>query len=113
MNNQGQAAEDFAAEYLKAKGLKLIANNYRSRFGEIDLIMRDGESLVFIEVRFRKNKAFGGAEESITASKQHKIIMTAAYFLQQQGNQACRFDVVLMDKLDAQHIHWIKNAFEA
>ncbi len=113
MNNQGQAAERIAAEYLIAQGLKLIACNYRSRFGEIDLIMQDGASTVFIEVRLRKNKTFGGAEESITASKQHKIVITAAYYLQQHGNQACRFDAILMDKADEKNISWIKNAFEA
>jgi putative endonuclease len=114
MNDKGQAAENFAAEYLKAKGLMLISTNYRSRFGEIDLIMQDGQSLVFIEVRLRKSKFFGGAEASITASKQHKkIVTTTAYYLQQDGNQACRFDVILMDKVDARQIDWIKNAFEA
>jgi putative endonuclease len=113
MNNKGEAAEQIAAEYLIAQGLKLITSNYRSRFGEIDLIMQDGASLVFIEVRLRKNKRFGGAEESITASKQHKIVITAEYYLQQHGNQACRFDAILMDKADAKSITWIKNAFEA
>lgn len=113
MNNQGQAAERIAAEYLTAKGLKLITSNYRSRFGEIDLIMQDGASLVFIEVRLRKNKTFGGGEESITASKQHKIVITAEYYLQQHGSQACRFDALLMDKADTKSITWIKNAFEA
>lgn len=113
MNNKGQAAEIIAAQYLNAQGLKLIARNYRSRFGEIDLIMQDGASLVFVEVRLRKSKLFGGAEESITASKQHKIVITAEYYLQQHGNQNCRFDVILMDKEDAQNVTWIKNAFEA
>lgn len=113
MNNKGQAAEIIAAQYLNAQGLKLIARNYRSRFGEIDLIMQDGTSLVFVEVRLRKSKLFGGAEESITASKQHKIVITAEYYLQQHGNQNCRFDVILMDKEDAQNVTWIKNAFEA
>lgn len=113
MNNKGQAAEIIAAQYLDAQGLKLIARNYRSRFGEIDLIMQDGASLVFVEVRLRKSKLFGGAEESITASKQHKIVITAEYYLQQHGNQNCRFDVILMDKEDAQNVTWIKSAFEA
>ena len=113
MNNKGQAAEKIAAEYLTAQGLKLITSNYRSRFGEIDLIMQDGASLVFIEVRLRKNKTFGGAEESITQSKQHKIVITAEYYLQQHGNQACRFDALLMDKADVKSMTWIKNAFEA
>jgi putative endonuclease len=75
--------------------------------------MQDGQSLVFIEVRLRKSKKFGGAEAIITASKQHKIVTTVAYYLQQHGNQACRFDVILMDKLNTHQIDWIKNAFEA
>jgi putative endonuclease len=113
MNKQGEAAEQIAAEFLKAQGLKLITSNYRSRFGEIDLIMQDGANVVFVEVRLRKNKHFGGAEESITVAKQHKIVITAEYYLQQHGNQACRFDAILMDKADAKNISWIKNAFEA
>lgn len=97
----------------KGQGLKLITSNYRSRFGEIDLIMQDGESLVFIEVWLRKSKAFGGADESIAASKQHKIVITAEYDLQQHGSQECRFDAIFMNKADAQNITWIKNAIEA
>lgn len=112
MNSKGQAAEQIAETYLKAQGLTLMTRNYRSRFGEIDLIMQDGDSLVFVEVRLRKNKLFGGAEASITPSKQHKIVITAAYYLQQYGSQACRFDAVLMDKENVQNITWIKNAFE-
>lgn len=75
--------------------------------------MQDGASPVFTEVSLRKNKLFGSKEESITASKQHKIVITAEYYLQQYGNQACRFDAILMDKADAKSITWIKNAFEA
>lgn len=113
MNTKGQIAEQIASDYLRAKGLRLITSNYRSRFGEIDLIMQEDKTLVFIEVRLRKNKLFGGAEESITASKQHKIVITAEYYLQQYGSQACRFDAILMDKEDVNSITWIKNAFEA
>lgn len=113
MNNKGQVAEQLAARYLSAQGLTFITSNYHSRFGEIDLIMQDGACLVFVEVRLRKNKKFGGAEASITASKQHKIVITAEYYLQQQGNQACRFDVILMDEEKTDSITWLKNAFEA
>lgn len=113
MNTKGEKAEQIASLYLQAQGLTLITSNYRSRFGEIDLIMREGQTLVFIEVRLRKNKTFGGAEASITPSKQHKTVITAEYYLQQQGAQACRFDAILMDKEDANSITWIKNAFEA
>ena len=81
----GNAAEQLATEYLQAQGLRLLTRNYRSRFGEIDLIMQDGKTVVFIEVRLRKSQNFGGAEASITSSKQHKIVMTAEYYLQENG----------------------------
>jgi putative endonuclease len=112
MNTLGNEAEKVALNYLLQQGLRLISKNYQTKFGEIDLIMQDDKSIVFIEVRFRKNNAFGGAIESITTSKQHKIAKVAEQFLQQYGNQACRFDAIVMDKPDVQHIQWIKHAFE-
>ncbi|HWU33944.1 MAG TPA: YraN family protein [Methylovorus sp.] len=111
MNSQGTEAEDRAAIYLQQQGLKLLTRNYRSRFGEIDLIMRDGSSLVFVEVRMRKSDRFGGAAASITAAKQQKLTLTASQYLQQHGNSACRFDAILLDQ--AYNIVWIRNAFEA
>ncbi len=112
-SQQGDAAEVIAADFLKKQGLKPVASQYRSRFGEIDLIMQDKETLVFIEVRLRKNKQFGGAEASIDGSKQRKIVMTAAHYLQQHGDASCRFDAVLMDGMDIKNITWIKDAFQA
>ena len=112
MNTLGNQAEKVALSYLEQQGLTLIIKNYQTRFGEIDLIMQDGKSIVFVEVRLRKNNNFGGASESITQAKQRKIAKVAEQFLQQSGNQACRFDVILMDKADMQHIQWIKDAFE-
>lgn len=109
---QGNAAEKLAAKHLEKQGLKQITSQYRSKFGEIDLVMQDQDTLVFIEVRLRKNKQYGGAEASITSLKQHKIVMTAEYYLQQHGNAPCRFDVILMDDLDANSIIWIKDAFQ-
>ncbi|ADQ85416.1 YraN family protein [Methylovorus sp. MP688] len=111
MNTQGTEAEERAAIYLQQHGLKLLARNYRSRFGEIDLIMRDGVSLVFIEVRMRKSERFGGAAASITPAKQKKLVLTAEHYLQQHGASVCRFDAVLLDQ--AYNIVWIRNAFEA
>ena len=110
---QGNLAEKLAANYLEKQGLKQITSQYRSKFGEIDLVMQDQDTLVFIEVRLRKNKQFGGAEASINSSKQHKIVTTAAYYLQQHGDWPCRFDVVLMDDLITNNIIWIKDAFQA
>ena len=110
---QGNVAEKLAANYLEKQGLKHIASQYRSRFGEIDLVMRDQDTLVFVEVRLRKNKQFGGAEATITSSKQHKIVTTAAYYLQQHGDAPCRFDAILMDDINMDSITWIKDAFQA
>jgi putative endonuclease len=112
MNNLGNDAEQIAATYLLQQGLVLITSNYRCRFGEIDLIMRDGKTLVFVEVRMRSNPSFGGAGMSITSSKQHKLSLTAEHYLQQHGNTACRFDVILMTKPSIENIEWVRNAFE-
>lgn len=113
MKGDGAAAEKLAAEYLQRNGLCLLHSNFRCRMGEIDLVMHDGKTLVFVEVRLRSHAGFGGAGASITRSKQVKICAAAQIYLQQNAPDApCRFDAVLMDKVDAQHIEWIKNAFE-
>jgi putative endonuclease len=113
-NNAGLDAEKLAATFLTSQGLKLIVQNYHCRFGEIDLIMRDASSLVFIEVRLRSNKSFGSAAASITPQKQQKLMLTAQYYLQQNPEKnACRFDVILMEKLEIGAITWLKNALEA
>ncbi|MDP1680448.1 MAG: YraN family protein [Burkholderiales bacterium] len=109
----GEAAERHALDYLKQQGLKLVETNYRSRFGEIDLILRDGEVLVFAEVRMRKNNDFGGARASITAAKQARLIKTANQYLTQFARAPqCRFDAVLLGAPDSSEIEWIKNAFD-
>ena len=110
---QGDAAEKLATEFLKKHGLKHITSHYRSKFGEIDLIMQDKETIVFVEVRLRKSKQFGGAEASITSSKQHKIVTTATCYLQQHGESLCRFDAILMDDMSKNNITWIKDAFQS
>lgn len=113
MKTDGAAAERLAVEFLQRNGLQLIESNFRSRHGEIDLIMRDGNTLVFAEVRLRSNSQFGGAGASITAAKQAKIARTAQFYLQHTRSRApCRFDAVLLDSLDATRIEWIRNAFE-
>lgn len=91
----------------------MVAQNYHCRFGEIDLIMTDAKTLVFIEVRLRSNSQFGNAAASITPQKQQKLILTAQHYLQQHGDSQCRFDAVLMSKADLQHIEWVRNAFDA
>ena len=102
-----------AAHYLQRQGLKLLESNYRCRFGEIDLVMRDGKEIVFVEVRLRGNAAFGGAAASITRSKQKKLTRTAQHYQMVHGQTACRFDAVLLDGLDEQRLEWIRNAFDA
>ena len=108
---EGNAAEQLAATFLQQKGLILIEKNFRCPYGEIDLIMRDGKTLVFIEVRLRSSGNFGGAAMSINQSKQQKLKRTAERYLQIHGDTNCRFDAVLMQKIDMNTVEWIQNAF--
>jgi len=114
MIKHGAEAEQFAAQYLQQQGLKLVVQNYRCRFGEIDLIMQDGTSLVFIEVRLRRNADFGGPSESIDIRKQQRLIRTAQQYLAGLAHTPpCRFDAVLLNDVNSQNIQWVKNAFDA
>jgi len=121
---QGADAELACCDYLQAQGLKLISQNFRCRLGEIDIIMLDSTTLVFIEVRFRKNTSFGGGLESVTPAKQHKLRKTAELYLQQNKQyENARFDVVSMSKniqtkktlfsksWQQYNFDWINNAF--
>lgn len=94
----GDAAEQAAEKALKKRGCRLIARNYSSREGEIDLIMREGETLVFVEVRAKRSDKFGSPAESVTPSKQRRITRTAQHYLANEGKKYCnsplRFDVV-------------------
>ena len=115
---KGLRFEDQARCYLQAHGLLLLQSNYRCRFGEIDLIMRDGDTLCFIEVKFRESLLFGGAAASIPAAKQRKIIKTALFYIsahKQLANQATRFDALLIQRQvdHSNQINWIRNAFYA
>lgn len=108
----GAQAEQLAASFLQRNGLQLVQANYRCRFGEIDLVCRDRDTLIFVEVRLRGSESFGGAAASITAGKQHKLVLAARHYLQQQRpTPACRFDVVLLRGLRDNDIEWIRNAF--
>ena len=109
--NSGAQAEQLAAQFLQRQGLTLIESNYRCRQGEIDLILRDGATLVFAEVRQRSRSDFGGAAASIDGRKQLRLILTAQHYLASlRSTPPCRFDAVLMD--GAGNIEWLKNAFE-
>ena len=114
---RGQMAEDLAARHLEVHGLRIIARNVRCRGGEVDLIGVDHSHVVFIEVRLRTNARFGGAAESITRSKQQRVLLAARWWLNGPGRRfqtaACRFDAVLLDSLDAAHIIWLRGAFDA
>lgn len=114
----GEKAEQDACQHLQQHGLKLVTKNYRCKFGEIDIIMQDRQSLVFVEVRYRKSSQFGSGAESITMAKQKKLLRTASYYLQQHpqtAQLACRFDVIsISGKQDKQReINWIKDAIQA
>ena len=109
----GSDAENLAAQFLLKQNLVLIEKNYRCRYGEIDLIMQDHITLVFIEVKMRTHHSYGGAIYSVTPSKQHKLILTANHYLTNLKTlPACRFDVVLITGQHNHAIEWIKNAFE-
>lgn len=99
-----------AADYLVARGLRVIARNFRVRGGEIDLVCRDRSSVVFVEVRARSRADYGGAAASITAAKQARLILAARHWLARHGEAPCRFDCVL---IDGGRIEWLKNAFAA
>ena len=111
--NNGQAAEALAAAYLEKQGLRVLERNFRIRGGEIDLICRDGKGLVFVEVRLRSHLNYGGAAASITRTKQKRLILAARHYLMRLPECDCRFDCVLLDRLDQSAIEWIKNAFSA
>lgn len=111
-NKQGAAAENLAAQYLQEQGLRLLERNYRVRGGEIDLIAQEGETLVFVEVRLRRSQRFGGAAASVDIHKQTKLLLAAQHYLRGR-DLPCRFDVLLLDEIDAARIDWIQNAFTA
>lgn len=112
---RGPAAETQACRYLLAQGLELVTRNYRCRHGEIDLIMREGRSLVFVEVRYRGNRRFGGGSETVDHRKQSKLAAAALHYLQRHPDAAARparFDVVAIAPGQGEnHLHWIPNAF--
>ena len=113
---RGTAAEQLARAYLRKHGLRQLDANYRCRLGEIDLVMRDRDTLVFVEVRYRRTEAFGSAAETVGVAKQRRIIKAASRYLQQHprwANDLCRFDVISISGDDGRtDIEWIKHAFE-
>jgi putative endonuclease len=107
---QGAAAERKACRFLESHGLQALQSNYRCRYGELDLIMLDQNTLVIVEVRFRQGHQYGSAAESVTPAKQAKIIAATEHYLQRHGNtRPLRFDVVALS--GDGRIDWIKHAF--
>jgi putative endonuclease len=117
----GQKAEEAAIDFLTTKGFQLVAQNYHSPLGELDLVVTQDRLLVFVEVRFRKAGIFGNAAASITPSKQRKIIQTSMIFLQsfpEFESFDCRYDVIAIDcysKMSHENykMNWIEGAFDA
>ncbi len=111
----GFSIEQEAAVFLVQNGLKIAHRNFQCKLGEIDLIAFQGNTLVFVEVRYRKNTQFGTPAESVTYGKQRKIIRVAKYFLMkhtQFAQSPCRFDVIAVTiKENRNHIEWIQHAF--
>ncbi len=110
--SEGAQAEKLAAQYLQQNGLALVQQNYRCRYGEIDLIMQDGSTLVFVEVRLRSRGDFGGAAASIDFAKQAKLVRSAQHYLSAlRKTPPCRFDACSC-ATDSAGIEWLKNAFD-
>lgn len=113
--SRGRDAEERACRYLEQQGMVLAERNYRSPFGEIDLIMQDRATLVFVEVRYRTRGDFGSAAETVDARKQGRLRATAEYYLQntpRASKKACRFDIVaITGDSDEADFHWLRNVF--
>jgi putative endonuclease len=112
----GQAAEDIAADFLRAKGLEILERNYRRRLGELDLIARERDVLVIVEVRTRASNAYGGAAASVGIRKQRRLIRAASQLLQQRKDLArmrVRFDVIVVSDMSSEspHVEWLQHAF--
>jgi putative endonuclease len=106
----GEKAEALAADFLAARGMTIVERNFRRRCGEIDLIARDGDTLVFVEVRLRTRSDFGGAAASITARKRARMTAAAGLYLARlRRTPPCRFDAVLLDAIDVSRIEWLKD----
>ena len=115
--DRGRWAEGLALSHLRKQGLTLETANYRHRRGEIDLVMRDGDTVVFVEVRYRRRSDYGDGAQSVDRKKRARIVATAQRYLQTHPPAAarpCRFDVVAVSAQGGeQAVQWIRNAFES
>lgn len=114
MKQVGSKGEDLAAEFLKGKGYRIIGRNYKTPVGELDIIAKDGETLVFIEVKTRSSNAFGYPFEAVDSRKKRKLKNLALFYLKnQKKNCAARFDVISINLTGTKkEIEHIKDAFE-
>lgn len=116
-SKRGLAAETFVSGWLQQRGLHLIERNYHCHYGEIDIVAQEKDVLVFVEVRYRSSAGFGTALDSVTYTKQQRLIQTALHYLQARQVSAsvlCRFDVVgvYQDQYAHWHCQWVQNAFD-
>ncbi|WP_372863520.1 YraN family protein [Spongiibacter sp.] len=112
---RGDGAEQAACDYLQSQKLQILQRNYRCRLGEIDIVARHHDYLVFVEVRLRGNLRFGGAAESVNARKQQRLIHAASHYLasQCQTEPPCRFDVIEATESNGEfQLNWLPNAFQ-
>ncbi|AGL86797.1 MULTISPECIES: YraN family protein [Pseudomonas] len=116
--HSGRDAESQALWHLQQHGLRLLAQNWLCKRGELDLVMLDGDTVVFVEVRYRKHTQWGGALGSIDGRKRQKLILAAQLFLQSESrwsSHPCRFDVVAIDGASGAEarLNWLRNAFDS
>lgn len=114
-SERGTVAERLACDYLQEQGLTLVARNYRCRVGELDLVMNDGRFVVFVEVRYRRNSRYGTPAETVTHTKQQRLIRAAKHYIQRHGfNLPCRFDIITITQVKGKNtLDWIQDAFQA
>ena len=105
---RGREAEQRALAYLQHQGLRLVSQNFRVKGGEIDVVMREGTTVVFVEVRQRRTLDYGGAAASITATKRRRLILAARHYLARFGESPCRFDCLL---IQGETVSWLRGAF--
>ena len=117
MRSRGAGVEAAAREHLLDAGLRMLAANAAARFGELDLVMLDGDTVVFVEVRYRRSARFGGGAASVDAGKRRRLVLAAQQFLathREHRDAPCRFDVVdASGDPAAPQLHWIRDAFRA
>jgi putative endonuclease len=114
---RGNWGEEIACKHLISQGAKILKRNFHSKFGEIDIIAKEKDCIIFVEVKTRKNNLYGNASEFVTKSKQRKIILTAQYYLRYCSETQIRFDVIEVyyyekgEEMILKEINQIKNAF--